>query len=60
LNLSHASFNALKTAPLIMRCSVVASWGICIAELLSAKIQFILSSMGRLTLSGWTLAMAFM
>lgn len=29
LNLSHASFKVLNTAALIMRCSVLASCGIC-------------------------------
>lgn len=29
LNLSHASFNVLKTAPAIIFCSVVALTGIC-------------------------------
>jgi hypothetical protein len=28
LNLSHASFSVLNTAALIIRCSVLASWGI--------------------------------
>jgi hypothetical protein len=58
LNLSHASFNVLNTAALIIRCSVLASCGIYRKWLASGVL--IIASQFDLTLSGCTLPMAFM
>src|SRR5271155_745910 len=58
LNLSHASFSVLKTAPAIILCSVVAVVGICQTMTVSTRSS-LHQGLYPLTLSGCTFAIPF-